>query len=278
MGTCLEQQTDNLKGVDCVFCGFNVKLTEQDIMAPCFVQSGRELFEQQKATASRAIHDYILDDNLLSKEKIEAEWFPDFKANVFLSHSHKDEELVIAFAGWLHELFGITAFIDSCVWGYSEELLKIIDDMFCVSKRNSDGNITYDYQKRNQSTAHVHMILNTALMKMIDSTECLMFVNTPNSILLDNVIDGTATASPWIYSELLTSRLIRHRKLSEYRQKIILEHAARYDSLGVRYDVEMDHLVDIQQGDLLYLWEKYRNKGPETALDGLYKRRGILDA
>lgn len=278
MGTCLEQQTDNLEGGNCMFCGFNVKLTEQDIMAPCFVQSGRELFEQQKATACVAIHDYILDDNLLSKERIEEEWFPDFKANVFLSHSHKDEELVIAFAGWLHKLFGITTFIDSCVWGYSEALLKIIDDAFCVSRRDSAGNITYDYQKRNQSTAHVHMILNTALMKMIDSTECLMFVNTPNSILLDDVIDGTATASPWIYSELLTSRLIRHRKLSEYRQKTILEHSSRYDSLGVRYDVEMDHLVDIQQGDLLYLWENYRNKGPERVLDGLYYRRGILNA
>lgn len=262
-----------------MFCGFNVKITEQDIVAPYFEQSGRKLFEQQKTTASKVIHDYVLDDKLLSKEKIEAEWFPDFKANVFLSHSHKDEQLVIAFAGWLYELFGITSFIDSCVWDYSEELLKIIDDTFCVSKRNPDGSINaYDYQKRNQSTAHVHMILNTALMKMIDSTECLMFVNTPNSILLDNVIDGASTVSPWIYSELLISQLIRHRKLSEYRQKSILEHAARYDSLGVRYDVEMDHLVDVQGDDLVSIWKNYRNKGPEIALDGLYKVRGILNA
>lgn len=262
-----------------MFCGFNVRLTEQDIMAPGFLKYGQELFKQQKSEASKSLKSYITDGGLLSEKKIEEDWFPSYKADVFLSHSHKDEELVIAFAGWLHEIFGITAFIDSCVWGYSEELLKLIDKKYCVSKRKPDGSIdTYDYSKRNNSTAHVHMILNSALMKMIDSTECLMFINTPNSLLVDDVIEGTATASPWIYSELLTSRLIEHKKLSAYRMQPILEHAERYDSLSVRYDVKTDHLIDIPEGTLLEWCLYHKNSNPQQSLDALYKMRGLIDA
>lgn len=262
-----------------MFCGFDVRLTEQDIMVPGFLKYGQELFEQQKSEASKSLKSYITDGGLLSEKKIEEDWFPSYKADAFLSHSHKDEELVIAFAGWLHEIFGITAFIDSCVWGYSEKLLKLIDKKYCVSKRKPDGSIdTYDYSKRNNSTAHVHMILNSALMKMIDSTECLMFINTPNSLLVDDVIEGTATASPWIYSELLTSRLIEHKKLSAYRMPQILEHAERYDSLSVRYDVKTDHLIDIPKGTLLEWCLYHKNSNPQQSLDALYKMRGLIDA
>lgn len=262
-----------------MFCGFNIRLTEQDIIAPIFLKYGQELFEQQKSEASKSLKSYITDGGMLSEKKIEEDWFPGYKADVFLSHSHKDEKLVIAFAGWLHEIFGITAFIDSCVWGYSDELLKLIDKKYCVSKRKPDGSIdTYDYSKRNNSTAHVHMILNSALMKMIDSTECLMFINTPNSLLVDDVIEGTSTASPWIYSELLTSRLIEHKKLSEYRMQPILEHAERYDSLAVRYDVKTDHLIDLPEGALLEWWQYHKNSNPQKSLDALYKMRGLIDA
>lgn len=43
---------------------------------------------------------------------------------------------------------------------------------------------TYDYNLRNYTTSHVHMMLATALTEMIDNTECIMFYNTPNSVLL----------------------------------------------------------------------------------------------
>lgn len=89
---------------------------------------------------------------------------------------------------------------------------------------------------------------------------------------------GAATASPWIYSELLTSRLIRHKKLSEYRQQTILEHAERYDALGVEYNVSIDHLTEVSDGDWLYLWANCKGKGAEITLDTLYKYRGIINA
>lgn len=118
-----------------------------------------------------------------------------------------------AFAGWLYDSFGLTAFIDSCAWGYCDELLKLIDDKYCKHK---DGK-TYDYQLRNYTTSHVHTMLSAALLEMIDRTECLIFFyNTPQSIYLENelknVSNNQKTLSPWIYNELSATNILQQRK------------------------------------------------------------------
>ena len=41
----------------------------------------------------------IINDKTISAAKIEKDWFPHFDADIFLSHSHRDEELAIKFAG-----------------------------------------------------------------------------------------------------------------------------------------------------------------------------------
>ena len=66
---------------------------------------------------------------------MQANWFPQIKADIFISHSHKDEDLALALAGWLKVSFGLTAFIDSCVWGYANDLLKMIDYKYCYQKK-----------------------------------------------------------------------------------------------------------------------------------------------
>jgi len=60
-------------------------------------------------------------------------WFPQINANIFISHSHNDEKKAITLAGWISETFHLKAFIDSCVWKCSNDLLKIIDNDFLVS-------------------------------------------------------------------------------------------------------------------------------------------------
>lgn len=57
------------------------------------------------------------------------------------------------------------------------------------------------------------MMLSTALNNMIDSTECLFFLNTPNSISLSNEITNEQkfTYSPWLYSELTTASIVEKR-------------------------------------------------------------------
>jgi hypothetical protein len=66
--------------------------------------------------------EFYLKANLLI-----AQWFPYINADIFISHSHKDYNDVVCLAGWLEEKFGLTAFVDSSVWGYSDRLLKLID-------------------------------------------------------------------------------------------------------------------------------------------------------
>lgn len=68
--------------------------------------------------------------------------------------------------------------------GVCRQFIKKIDDKYCVSYINKEN---YDYKKRNYSTSHVHTMLTVALSKMIDKTECIFFINTPESL---NISEG----------------------------------------------------------------------------------------
>ena len=107
---------------------------------------------------------------------------------------------------------------------------------------------SYSYEKRNYSTSHVHMMLSVALTKMIDNTECLFFLNTPKSITPDTIINQTE--SPWIYSEITTSQLIRKKRLKEYRHVALTESQSTFSEGDkkiprFRYGLPVDHLTDI---------------------------------
>ena len=180
-----------------------------------------------------------------------------------------------AFAGWIYETFGLEAFIDSCSWGYCDNLLRKIDDKYCYNKKTN----TYKYSLRNYTTSHVHMMLSTALSEMMDKTECVIFFNTPNSINmadeLNKVKKDEKTVSPWIYHELSMTTLLKETK--PVRKKIILEHSAqRADEFKVEYDVEklLKKLTVLTDNHLLS-WQNEWNKRPlklkEEALDALYK-------
>ncbi|HTF28713.1 MAG TPA: hypothetical protein VK625_07705, partial [Flavitalea sp.] len=96
----------------------------------------------------------------------------------FISHSHSDKEKAIALSGYLFHEFDLRSFVDSCVWGYANDLLKLINDKYCKSL---DGKL-YDYNKTVFSSSHVHMMLSSAISSMMDRTECLFFYNSPKSI------------------------------------------------------------------------------------------------
>ena len=101
------------------------------------------------------------------------------------------------------------------------------------------------------------MMLSVALSQMIDNTECLFFLNTPHSLTPNTTINQTE--SPWIYSEIAISQLVRKKKLEEYRNVALLESrqifSAIKDTLKVQYDLLTDHLTEID-ADILKRWKK----------------------
>lgn len=196
---------------------------------------------------------------------------------IFLSHSHDDEEMVKQLAGYLKHTYGIECFIDSCVWGYANDLLKEIDNKYC-RYQETDGQFFYEYDNRNRSTSHVHMLLNGALAKMINKTECLFFVNTPNSVNAQDAENPSKTASPWIYSELLMATEFPHEKLSKYREGESYEERGYFEhaELQINYDIKIDKLTELYFSDLKKMKFKDETQDPLRSLDTLYRKKGLI--
>ena len=239
-----------------------------------FYGKGLQLYSDQKQKIHQSLDDYLSPNGTLKASEIEKVWFPSIDADVFLSHSRKDEKQVIAFAGFLKDL-GITSFIDSCVWGYANDLLKDIDDTYCVQSVKDNGGHTYDYESRNYSTAHVHMILNGALHKMIDSTECLIFLDTPNSLRVEDLKTGT-TDSCWIYSELLASSMIQKKQPIRKGISRSINESFEHSALSVEYDVDITHLIKISFRDIDQAAKQCKTVGVNV-LDQLYWNKKLYE-
>ena len=230
---------------------------------------GESIVNDYKELIASKIDSFVLNNGKIDGIKMQSTWFPKINADVFISHSHQDERLAIALAGWLKSRFGLNAFIDSCVWGYSNDLLKQIDEEHCKT-----GDSLYSYDSRNYSTSHVHMMLASALTMMIDKTETLFFLNTPQSLSADDI--KKKTMSPWIYYELTTSRYIRKPKPSR-----LIPHALNEDfklikkaAPNIEYTVDFTDFITLD-GNKLKEWSECTESQGVRALDELYSLHPI---
>lgn len=258
-----------------MFAKFNLKLENDDYENLAhFSKLGFEMYDHQRRSIHENLNRFLSPDGILDASAIEEEWFPSISSHLFLSHSHRDKDAVISFAGFLQRNYGITSFIDSTVWGYANNLLKQIDNKYCVQSIKPSGEHTYDYDKRNQSTAHVHLILQGALAKMINRCECLIFVNTPHSVSCQDIGHEEKTSSPWIYSELLMANTFPARKPSDHgiRADSFFEHS----ELKVEYDVNLVGFVDLDLSDIQSAGVKSHPKTARGVLNQLYMDKGIL--
>jgi len=140
-----------------------------------------------------------------------------------------------------------------------------------------------DYDRRNGTTAHVHLMLNSALMKMMYSCTTFIFLQTNNSLQTNRKGVKNWTYSSWIYSELCMSRVmsdilysIKGSESSE-PNRILLE-AAR---LPMGYsDVTTSHLKDITLEDLQinFSWqEQFKDSSRDGIFKNLYdKKNGFI--
>lgn len=137
----------------------------------------------------------VIDGNLLK------DWcFPlvfDKEYNIFISHSHSDEDAAKLLASHIEHNYHLNCFIDSLVWKNAFDILDEIDNAYCL---NSDKK-SYNYSKRNNTTAHVYAMLSLSLMEMIQKTECCILIGNGNTINLNDVKGGT-TISPWVFEEI----------------------------------------------------------------------------
>jgi len=274
-----------------MYKGYDLSLSEEDIIFLGSVNSAsistikNAMKAEKKSIQSKitsffeetiSLDSYKLDTGALDGTKMIDDWFPIINADVFISHSHKDQNLAISLAAWLYEQFGLNSFIDSTVWGYSNDLLRSLDEKYCYNKNTK----TFSYEKRNVTTSHVHMMLATALSNMINNSECLFFLNTPNSITVDKEIldNEDYTYSPWLYGELSTAMIVEKRyprslefelRKSLYESSQSLEVA---DEFLIRYKADLSQLTKLDKYDL-NLWfnnvKRSKNKGSST-LDRLY--------
>ena len=256
-----------------MYRGFNVNISFE---SAAYYKAGLELHEKQTTDIREVLDLYLLSNGALDGSKLQEAWFPQVESQVFISHSHSDEKLAITLAGWLQGVFGISSFIDSTVWGYADKLLRTIDNKHCS---NDAAHTSYNYELRNFSTSHVHMMLSTALMKMIDKTECLFFLNTPNSITTKDTVENR-TKSPWIYAEIAISELIRRKSKDEHRVKgRKISKGTRVFNEGVRieHQVYLGHLTKLDGSKLADWKTEYVSAFPkrEHPLDILYDNLAV---
>ena len=220
------------------------------------------------------IQDYLLDrKNTLSVEKIYEKLFVDIKPDIFLSHSHADEDDVIRLAILIEEELNLSVFIDSCIWGDAFKLLREIDEEYCLNGSN------FNYKKRNYTTSNVFMILNSALNRVIYNCEAFIFLGTDNSIPINEAFKSESyLSSPWIYSELQFAKLVRRtpspRQIAmESRDQILAEALALDSALNFAYPIpETDTILSNKK---LKSWIE-TSKNPHAnrslhPLDALYK-------
>ena len=264
-----------------MFAGFNLNIDIETFKEKvisgketfeCYKTIGEKKLEEKKINIEKKLKDYILNGTINGKE-LQENWFPIIPANIFISHSHKDRDFAFALSGWLYCKFGLECFIDSGVWGYINDLLSEINDEFSDKKQKSDGRVVYNHEKCNIASAHVNMMLNIALQEIIDNTEAVFLINTPNSI---DKYDGQAsTLSPWIYSEIIATKLIRKKSLLEYRgdKEYFFESSEIKNSLKIKYDITIDHLTKLNCSNLLQwdnTWKQITNN-KKYPLDQLYR-------
>lgn len=222
-------------------------------------------------------------DGIVEATQMKDGFFPTNFRNqyqVFISHSHKDIDLVKKFANVLKAKFDVRCFVDSMVWENMEKLLAVIDEKYCKNKKT--GN--YYYQNRNLSTAHVHAMLTIALMEMIEQCECCIFIQSDNSTIpslkLRGIEHRDKTFSPWIYEEINFMNMLEPREsqrllklfsnLNENEQRAI--NGFVNPAVPIIHRLDLDKFKEVKPGKIPYNFNK-----DETWLDALYRNMGMPD-
>lgn len=244
-----------------------------------------EVYEQigrdQKDKAQKVIQEKILSGKwVIDGEGTESEWFPQLKKHVFISHSHKDEGIALLVAGVLKDRLGIDAFVDSAAWGCYRELAECLYEATRV--RYISLSSPQKDLLRSSAAEHAHCMLSKSLIQMMDRCECMFFLGTKASVGLNNI--GTSdysTFSPWIYTEIEASRVLRRYKYPRSVRKVINESLRSFamdeaPQLEVVYPLNIEHLGKLSPQAFLQ-WVTKAEEIKRCLVDDQYKPYKLLD-
>ena len=110
---------------------------------------------------------------------------------------------------YLKKHFKLNCFIDSLVWHNAFDLLRNVDEYFSKKDEN-----LYDYDKRNQTTSNIFIMLANALSYMIDKCPIVIFISSENSQVSykDSMVLQDKTYSPWLFHEISMVHLLPRKK------------------------------------------------------------------
>lgn len=194
-------------------------------------QKGNFIFNFKENEVEKSILNCINNKVSINFSDIQKEMFPNnIYPAVFISHSHGDEIL----AKKLKEELGVSAFIDSEIWGNIYNLEKnLINSIFSFDKP-----VSYlgdeKFQKLNKIYSSTKLILATALSNVMHNSKYFVFVETPNSRNDDNT-----TYSPWIYFE---NQLARQIFIKEQTNRIVANLEKIDESIQYKFKTDYNFL------------------------------------
>lgn len=175
-----------------MYSGFNLKINAErdcgpdsiNFLDPGYIKTGETHLGDVSGKVNQELENMVLKGtDIPDGVAIQNDWFPEINADIFISHSHSDRDLANGIAGWINQKFGLRCFIDSNVWGHADKLLKTVNDEHSDRHIGEHGENVYSYRLCNEAANHVNAMLTIALQKMIDRCECILFLNTNQSIL-----------------------------------------------------------------------------------------------
>ncbi|MCQ0168308.1 hypothetical protein DN388_15240 [Pseudomonas sp. S12(2018)] len=245
-----------------------------------------QAYKERKGDVLIKLEQFLLDgSNVLDANKIQKSVFPERDIDVFISHAHADEDEAIRIALSMEDI-GLTAFVDSCVWGHADELLQKIDNKFCIS----EGWGNYSYNLRNKTTTNVHLILSAALQQMIKRSELFIFLGTENAIKIDDYMSGDGRlSSPWIFSELMFAKSVERsaRKTFEESNESFIAMDGVRSAPEVEFSFKLPKLTHQVSFDEFSTWLSKGGRAEKDLpgrirglmhLDNLYRALGIEES
>ena len=265
-----------------MFAGFNLEINKHFFESKQksfqeYQKIGEEHLGAQGEGIENALSEYI-NNNIVDGSKIQKDWFPEVDADIFLSHSSADKELVNAIAGWLNDNFNLKCFVDSNIWCYAGNISEMLNSNYSNKRSDGNGGYLYNHKRCLKVSEHVDTMLNIALQKMIDKCESVFLINTEKSIHINSDSKSVdITYSPWIYSELVCSEIVRKKPLYFYRYNSELYHSInesrRFEdvsnNLTISYNAPTQHLIKINQ-DVFEKWNRQFDMEYPFPLDLLY--------